>query len=371
MKNSLAPICWPKCLFLLAGLGLLGCTAQQNSAAIPAYEVSPDVKYLWPEQKKDDAALVAQPTRFENKTAVGVNNGIIAVANDRVITLKEFDAEFFRALQQKNFTSKEDELYNDLLNNMIDQLLLLDLAYQKKIEVLPQRVDDELEYTAKKHPEGWDGLRRELEEQKSSIEAMKEKLKESLMLRDLRGEIIGRLNTPSPKEIQASYEKYNSEFEIPEKRNLAMITIFESDYKNEARLVERASKKILERLQTEDFTQVLLSNSSDGKGDGRLQGFVAASDLAEPIAKIAFLLEDGSWSGPHNMPGVVFFVKCQGIQPKQLKTLDEVQDIISNNLLSQMRYERISNALNDIKKSSYIRKLSHQDYVDYRKSLVQ
>jgi len=353
-------------------LGLVGCTAMQNPPFTPAVEVSPEISYLWPtDEKVPESKEAPSPEATKEKTPIGVNNGIIAVVNEKVITLKEFDAEFFRALQNQSFRLKEDELYYELIGNMIDQILLLDLAYSKEIEISPEEVEGEIESMAKRHPQGWDGLRRDLEKQKSSIEMMKERVKESLMLKTLRRELFGGLIRPSPKDVQKSYQERINEFESPEKRDISLLTIFESDYKNDKKLIKRASDKIKTQLSENDFSKVLNQMSGDGKGDGGHKGYITSSDLAEPISKVAFQLENKTWSGPHTMPGVTFFVKCNNIQEKVIKPLDEVQDNVKNTLINKIQFQKITKAIAEIKASSYIRKLSHIDYINYRKSLTQ
>lgn len=339
---------------------------------IPANEVSPDISYLWPEEKSLIKKTPQKSKELEGRNSIGANNGIIAIVNDRMITLKEFDSTFFRALQNKNSVfKKEYVLYEDILNEMIDQLLLLELATQKEIEVLPEEIERELEKLVKRHPKGWDGLRRELESQKSSIEAYKEKIKDSVKMRKLRNEIVGHQNMPSPKDVQKAYQKRIEEFQSAEKRDISLITIFDSDYDNQNRLVERASKKIADRLEQEDFNKVLISMSGDGKGDDGLKGYLEKKDLAPSIAEIAFALKAGEWSGPHEMPGFRFFVKCNDILPQQTKSLDEVQGLITSEILNETSYQKISKALVNIKAGSYIRKMSHKDYVEYRRSLSQ
>lgn len=359
-------------ILLLLCLCSWGCLAINNPPEIPANEVSPDISYLWPEEKSL-IKKTAEPTkRLEGRNSIGANNGIIAVVNDRLITLKEFDSTFFRALQNKrNVFKKEYALYDEILNEMIDQLLLLELAIQKEVEILPEEIERELEKLVKRHPKGWDGLRRELESQKSSIEAYKENIKDSLMLKKLRSQIVGYQNIPSPKDVQKKYQERIEDFQSPEKRDISLITIFNSDYDNQKRLIDRATKKISDRLKEEDFNKVLISMSGDGKGDGGLKGYIEKKDLAASISSIAFELSSGEWSGPHEMPGFQFFVKCNDVLPQETKSLDEVQDILTSEILNEMSYQKISKALVNIKASSYIRKMSHKDYVEYRRSLSQ
>jgi hypothetical protein len=71
------------------------------------------------------------------------------------------------------------------------------------------------------------------------------------------------------------------------------------------------------------------------------------------------------------MPGFRFFIKCNDILPQQTKSLDEVQDMLTSEILNEMSYQKISKALVNIKSSSYIRKMSHKDYVQYRRTLSQ
>ena len=250
---------------------LYGCsTAAMNPPEWPANEVAPEVALLWPKEHETPA-----PPRkiIPGRASLGVDNGIIAVINQKAITLKEFDSSFLRALQNKDWNQKEEELYQLVLDNFIERQLLLGYIASKQLrekekgkekdEVDPTYVireddiDQEMEHIVRNYKDGWEGYRRMLEEEKYSIEEMRLQIKENLLLKRIHNEIYRGMGSPSPKEIQAEYKKIESELTVPEKRDVSLITVFMGDYGNNRSKGEALVKKIEKALANgEDFAQL-------------------------------------------------------------------------------------------------------------------
>ena len=106
-------------------LVIYGC-ASNNPPAIPAIEVAPEIPYLWPETNKQDYGLnKATNEEFSPDSSLGIENGIIAVVGEKIITLNEFDYEFIQALQQFGTKIDGERLYNNVLNCFINVILFV------------------------------------------------------------------------------------------------------------------------------------------------------------------------------------------------------------------------------------------------------
>lgn len=366
-------------------LFLCGCrTAAMNPPELPANEVAPDIALLWPKEHQTPAV----PRKIiPGQASLGVDNGIIAVINQKAITLKEFDSSFLRALQNKDWNQKEEELYQLVLDNFIERQLLLGYIASKQLrekekgkdkdEVDPtyvireDEIDQEMEQIVRNYKDGWEGYRRMLEEEKFSIEEMRVQIKENLLLRRIHNEIYRGMGSPSPKDIQAEYKKIESDLTVPEKRDVSLITIFLADYGNNRSKGEALVKKIEKALaEGEDFAQLARRYSDGAKAqDGGRQGWVLESDLAKDISRVIFSMEAKDISGPHKTGDLYFFIQCHEIQSAKTKTFVEVQQELSDRISSRQRMARKKEFMDQLFAPSHIEKLSPKEYLKYRQSL--
>jgi parvulin-like peptidyl-prolyl isomerase len=367
-KSSLLGLC-------LLALSLGGCTAAYNPPARQANKVAPNVPLLWPEESQK--AAPTQISTGAQDAALGVDNGIIAVVANKAITLKEFDVAFFKALKNNTWGISEVEIYNHVLDQMIERELLLLHADSFKDEmaiVIPnERIDHELDRMVKNFPGGWEGYRRMLEDEKLSLEEMRNQIKENMTIKRVQAELMRGMGPPSPREIQKAYQQRYLEWKRPEKRDVSLITVFLGEY----RLQPEKGKAIIDNIKAglkagEDFAKLAQRYSDGAKSEqGGRQGWVGQEDLAEEITKVAFGMDELSTSGPHRMGELVFFLKCHEVQPEQIQPLNEVRDQLSNQLYRKQRGDLMLKMVKKIKSKTHIQKLSPDDYLQYRRSLTK
>ena len=335
---------------------------------IPAIEVAPDVPYLWPDEEIE-TEVINENEEYGNDSTLGIENGIIAVVGDKIVTLNEFDYHFFQALQQYGDSVPGQKLYIKVLDMIIERFLLLELAQQKEIKVEELEIDDAFEKHLEKLKVSFDNYRSLLAEQKKSIADIREQIKENIILQKLDSVIYRGLFSPSPKDVLAQYEKNKEYFTSKESRDISLIVVFVGTY-DSTQKAESEINKIKRRLETESFTTVAKQMSGGAKADkGGRQGFVAFDDLAEPIAKVAFSMKEGVISSVTQMPGAFFIVKCHKIKEPQTISFKEVQPKIKQNLMTEMRIKRRQKSISQIKKLTYIRKLSPTSYQKYSQGL--
>lgn len=352
-----------------------GCLAMNNPPVVPAKEYAPKTDYLWPEDKNQtisEPIVQLDNTNFETQTNFGINNGIIAIVNDHIITLKEFDNDFIQALRQYGTKLDGRELYDEILDNHINRLLLVDFAKTKEVVVEESEIDEAMTKHIANFKTGWDEFRERLTKHKMSLADVRKQLKENLIVRKVDNVLYKGLITPSPKDVLEEYEKRKKLFKQEEMRDISLIVIFNDQYRNQPSLTKKAGQRIIERLKTEDFETVAKQMSSGAKAEeGGRQGFVKKSDLLEDISDAAFKLDKEQHSKLLEMPGGFFVVKCHEIKQSSTKSFQEVQNRISKQMFIDMRRNRRSKVLNQLKQTSYIKRLSANDYLRYRQTLNQ
>lgn len=347
-------------------LGLQGCLARYHPPVVPAPEVAPNTPLLWPQND-----LPVAEVEDQGDERLGINLGIIAVVEDQPITLKEFDGAFFTALKRKPWNVTEKELYNQVLDNMIEHKVLLKFIQGVEgFEVAEEVIDKKIEDIVKGHPGGWEAYRRMLEKEMISLQDIRDQIRERESLNAARAELMRGMGGPSPRAVRDEYQRRIAEFSQPEERDLGMITIFMDVYKNDKAKGRELVKKVQDRLKKHSFADVARTFSDGAKAkDGGRQGWVKEGDLAEPITKVAFAMEGGQTSGPHRMGDLLFFLHCYEIKEAGSLPFETVQEKLYQELFGRMRHENMESSLKSLKAKSFIRRLSPEDYLRYRQEI--
>jgi peptidyl-prolyl cis-trans isomerase SurA len=365
MKSSLLPS-----ILLFLPLVGLGCNAAMNPPKVPGKTVAPTVKLLWSEPNQE---IIKKESGLSSQQGqdLGLNKGIVATVDQNAITLKEFDAAFYRALKKKPWNLSEEDLYHRVLNDLvINKLLLIYGEKLEEVEATDFEVDMEMERVSAQHPEGWEGYRRMLNMESLSLLDIREQIKESLLLKKVQGYIFRGMGSPSPQEIKDEYEKKKSEFFTDDERDVSLIIVFNDTYAGEKQkldeLLERISKSIKER----PFDEIAKKFSEGPKADeGGRQGWIKKEALAPELSKVAFNLTKGEKSGPHITKDFSFFISCHDAKHASSKEMNEVQSYLENSVQNQKRAKLMETKIKELYELHHVQELSPQDYLKYRSGL--
>jgi len=359
-------------LALLSALPFLGmgCNAAMNPPQIPGKTVAPTVALLWSESPKEDSGEsgnLQTPQGFD----LGLNKGIVATVDQKAITLKEFDSAFFRALRNKPRDLSEEDLYHQVLNDLvINKLLLLYGEGLEDLKVSDFELDLEMEKVLAQHPEGWQGYRQMLNMESLSLLDIREQIKESLLLRKVQGEIFRGMGSPSPKEIRAEYEHRKKEFETEDESDVSLIIIFNDTYKDNKEGLDALVARVKKLLDERPFEEVARQFSEGPKAEaGGRQGWITKRGLSPELSKIAFDLSKGEQSGPHVAKDFTFFVKCHDSRQAGSKEMDEVQTLLENTIQNRKRQALMDAKIKELYALHHVQTLSPNDYLKYRASL--
>lgn len=370
-------------IFLLQALLLAGCTAARHPPAIPSKAVTPEVPYLWPEEEGKKAEVKASDGEIPYNDGVdggiGIDNGIIAIVNSRVITLKEFDFHFSQACEKK---SPSEELYNQVLDSLVERTLFVEMAEKKEAEgrkdenkrspeseylaVSDSEIDKSLESLAVEFG-GWEAYRSFLDENKQSLEEVKARIRESLISGKLERMLYAGIGVVSPQEILEEYKGREGKLFSPDMRDLSLIIVFSENYKDPAKAEEIMGKVFGQLRQGEDFSK-LAENYSEGpraKAGGRL-GWVKKEDVHPKIWKTAESLSAGEQSGVASMEGGFLIAKCHGRRDAGPMSYEEVQVRLKNDILERRKKERKEEIMRDLMKNAHVRKLPAQYYLKHK-----
>lgn len=349
-------------LFLVVFL-FAGCTPAKNPPKLPANEVAPGVPYLWPKEESSTAAVSDTPTLKINDNET--YNSAVARIDDTIITLKEFDYHFAMALRSARATSRAEltELYQAVLDSLIDRELLLRYADEQEITVTEDEVDRAVEEFVAGFEGGWAGFKSMLLENMQSQEEYREQVvKRSLILNKLTSRLRVQFRYVAPGEVLAEYERSKDEFQTEESRKVFLIIAFGNREKTED-IISNAKNRL---EKGEDFATVARDVSEGPKAEeGGDQGWVKKGELASDLAEAIFSMREGEVKSATGN-SFSFIAKLEKIRPKKVRAYEEVQEEIRERLMRKAVEEKKNELIERLKRDSTINTMSARDYIRYR-----
>lgn len=149
---------------------------------------------------------------------------IAAKVNNEVITSKDLDNHIralSRRLSQDKMDAKLDseEFRAEILQRLIEDKLILDVARQDKIEVPPTWVESKVNQMILTYPSR-EAFEFSLITEGLNLPYMREKLKEQYLLQEAIDRYVKRELRVSPQEISRYYKEHKDEFTFPPKYSL-------------------------------------------------------------------------------------------------------------------------------------------------------
>ncbi len=157
-----------------------------------------------------------------------VIEGILVRVNDRIITISDFTKRLQVEITQMPTAPTEEEirqLIQTLLDEMVDEMVLLERAAEKNIEVNEKMVDQALQNLREENnlleDEAWEAA---VESSGLTMEQLRERYRRTIMLqRAVQGEV--RPLEITEEELRRLYEQQIEQYAVPEKVVLEQVFI--------------------------------------------------------------------------------------------------------------------------------------------------
>ena len=286
--------------------------------------------------------------------AHSVEDGIIAVVNDEVITfkdLRDYIRQTYASLAAQGLPDDQvkemmAELQTNGLKQLIEDKLILSRANAIGIEVRDKLVDQRVEEIKAKYPS-----------EQVFLDAL---VNNGANVTDLRGKILDQLKIKyvidhevkskvfvNPQEVTEFYEQNKDSFLKSRRVNLDSIYITFIDDKEAARA--RANEAMALIKEGKDFEEVAKQYS-----DSSSIGVVEEGQFLPDIEKIVFSLTQGQVSDSVETDKGIFIFKLKGGIPAQVAELKEVKDQVYNLLYRKKFQERFEQWLGNLHKKAYV-----------------
>jgi peptidyl-prolyl cis-trans isomerase SurA len=295
--------------------------------------------------------------------AVGqVVEEIVAVVNDDVITLSQYKEQFDATVQQLRSALQGEEyekqyqmLKKDLLNMMITDLLLMQQAKEKNINVSEQ-VKMAIENIKKENNiESDDDLKRGLQQQGLDYAQWLKQLEDNMLKQATVYSEVDRTIVLDDSEIVGYYKLHPEEFTEPEEYHVR--AIFLSSEGKAPETLEEARKLISGKVAAGEPFNALAKEYSDGpakeaEGDlGRFRKGELDKALEQAVAK----LKAGETSDWVETKNGWYLLKLEEKKDSRLKTFEEVKKEVEEKLYSEKKQKKLEEYLKTLREKSYIK----------------
>ncbi len=287
---------------------------------------------------------------------------IVAVVNDDIITLSDYrrqhDAfvQMLRSqLQGEEYEKQYQQMKAELLNTMITNILLLQLAREKQLNVSEQLKLVIENIKKQNNIESDEDLRRELAKQGLAWEDWTKQQEEYLLNQAVIYTEVERAIVIDESEIVAYYKDHRGEFVEPEEYKLRGLYI--SDENRTPEEVEARKAEVLAKLDAGEDWGAVAAASSDGptkdsKGElGTFKKGELEKSLEEAVSKIK-PAERTPWLSVKNG---WYLIRLDEKKDSRQLSFEESRKAIEEKIYNERKQKKLEEFLKNLREKSYVK----------------
>ncbi len=280
-----------------------------------------------------------------------VIEGILVRVNDRIITISDFTKRLQVELTQMQTAPTEEEIHQltqVLLAEMVDEMVLLERAAEKNIEINEKMVDQALQNLREENnlleDEAWEAA---VESSGLTMEQLRERYRRTILLqRAVQGEV--RPLEITEEELRRLYEQQIEDYAVPEK--VVLEQVFISDGGASSSEVVRRADGMVARVR----------DGADLKAEATLAGSqlqelgsIPIEDCRPELRAALADIEDGEVADPLPVPGGVQIIRLVQTIPAGYQPFPEVSNDIRRQVSAET-YEGQTRGLVEKLKKEYL-----------------
>lgn len=293
-------------------------------------------------------------------------NGIVAVAEEKIITvadIMQYIGPLLPQLRQeakseKEFQERLEQLQDSAIQDLVDRVLIVkEFRKDEKRQIPMQYVEQEI---ANELADRFEGDRSKflafLRAKGQTVRDYRKEVEENIIFSYMQGQQRKSSSVVSPVRIETFYQENKDRFYQEDAVHLRLIQLTRTDTETDETLTQQASQ-ILARFKAgekfEDLAKELSKDMRRAKGGD--WGWQKRSDFRKEFSDVAFELKKGEVSKPILLPEGAFVLyaedrKFAGIQP-----IDEVRDQIERMLIQQMQRGSQERWLERLRRNGYVK----------------
>lgn len=293
-----------------------------------------------------------------------VLEGILVRVNDRIITISDFTKRLQVELTQLQTAPTEQEiqqLTQVMLNEMVDELVLLERATEKNIEVNDKMIDQALQSLREENnlleDEAWEQA---IESSGLTVEQLRERYRRTILLqRAVQGEV--RPLEITEEELRQLYQQQIENYAVPEKVVLEQVFISSDSSTSE------------EALRRADGMVSRVRDGADLKAEATLAGSqlqdlgaIPVEDCRPELRAALDGIEDGDVTDPLVVPGGVQVILLVETIPAGYQPFEEVEEDIRRQVSAESYQSQTRGLVEKLKKEYLVEVYEDRLVIVYR-----
>jgi len=305
------------------------------------------------------ALLASAALAQETPPGPEVVDRVVALVNGDMITLTELERQV--TVQSERLGVPEDdpalvaEFRSRILQGMVDNALILQLAEERGLRVPDRYFDDWKEQTIKEMnlPDEAEFIR-QVELQGTNLEELKKQFFEGVLIQEIRRQDIEERVRISEPEIEQRYRENVDEFVTPPKVRLSEIVIHigEAGEADARSRIEEAKRLV---ASGNAFSEVagVRSESGSAEGGGAL-GLFELGELDETFRTVVEDLETGGVSDPIRLGDSFYLLSVEERTEETTTPLDEVRNQIAESLYAEKMETEMAAFVENLRKNAIV-----------------
>jgi len=292
---------------------------------------------------------------FLNLPRAYAGDGIIAIVNDDVITLKDLQQYVAGIASQLRVENKSpDEIQQILgeyeqkgLDKLIEDKLILAAANDSGLQVRDDIIDRRLKEIKDRY-DNEDDFIKALSHEGMTISDLVQKLTDQMKVKyEVDAEVRDKVFV-NPQDVTDYYNRHKADFNRKAMVNLQSIFIsFDKHSNQEARSLAAEARSHL--MAGEDFDSIFKKYS-----EGSSVGEVEDGQMVDSVQNVVFNLRLEEVSDPVEVENGIYVFKAIGISPGRQQTLSEVKDDIYNKLLDDQFQVKFKEWVDKLREKAYV-----------------
>jgi peptidyl-prolyl cis-trans isomerase SurA len=293
-------------------------------------------------------------------------NGIVAIAEDKVITVDDVRREIGpliseiqrQSRNEQEFNEKLEGLQEEVIQTLIDRVLIVKEFYKdEKRRVPASYIDNQLAETIITQ---FDGDRSKylayLRSRGISQKEYRKELEEDMIYNYMRQQQSKSGSTVSPVRIEDFYKENQERFQQEDSVHLRLIQIARASDDTDDTLRAKANSVVAEIASGADFGDLARKYSQDSrKTKGGDWGWQRRSDLRKEFSDVIFNLKKGERSEPLITAEGAFIFLAEDRKFAGMLPIDEVRPDIERALVQQGSRKATERWLEKLRRNAYVK----------------
>jgi peptidyl-prolyl cis-trans isomerase SurA len=292
-------------------------------------------------------------------------SGIVAVAEDNIITVADVMREaapVLRGIQEttrneQEYAEKVEGLYDSTIQGLADRVLIIkEFRKDDKRQIPASYVDNAI---ADELATRFEGDRSKqlayLHSHGKTQRDYRRETEESIIYQYMQGQQRKSQSIVSPVRIETYYRENKDQFYQPDEIHLRIIQLNRVDGATDAALTEKAGTILARFRAGVPFEDLAREFSDTGRSKGGDWGWAEIGNLNPAFREAAAAMKQGEVSAPILLGDACYLVYAENRKYTGIKPIDEVRDHIERILISQMANADHERYLERLRRNGYVK----------------